>query len=169
MDEVVAEQHGERLLADVVRRAEHRVAQPSRRALPGVVDRGQFGRLPDAREPLVVALGLEHLLQFRVPVEVVFQRALGPAGDQQDVAQPGGDRLFDHVLDGGLVDDGQHLFGDRLGRGQESCSEPGGGDHCLAHGWESGHVDTLDECFLPMLLPGRRVTRGIRPATDISF
>ena len=49
-------------VTDMVRRAQHRVPQTSRVALPGVVHRGKLGRLHDAGESLVVALGLQRLL-----------------------------------------------------------------------------------------------------------
>src|SRR5262249_57073057 len=74
------------------------------------------------------------MLQLGGPVEVVLESALATPGDQQDVTQPRGGRLFDHVLDGGLVHNGQHFLRDSLRRGQESCSEAGGRDDRLGHG-----------------------------------
>jgi hypothetical protein len=41
------------------------------------------------------------------------------------------DRLFDDVLDRRLVDDGQHLFGHRLGGGKEPRAETRSGDDGL--------------------------------------
>ncbi len=64
-------------------------------------------------------------------IEVILQRALVPPRHQQDVIEAGGGRLFHDVLDGRLVNDGQHLLGLSLGRGQEPSSEPSGGDDRL--------------------------------------
>jgi hypothetical protein len=47
------------------------------------------------------------------------------------VADAGGHRLFDDVLDRRLVDDGQHLFGHRLGGGKEPRAEARSGDDGL--------------------------------------
>ena len=57
VDQVVAEQHRERLVADVLRRAQHGVAEARRVALAHVVHRRQVGRLVHERQPLVVPLG----------------------------------------------------------------------------------------------------------------
>jgi hypothetical protein len=86
----------------------------------------------------VVALLAEGLLELGHVVEVVLECVLVAAGDHQDVGEPRIDRLLDHVLDGRLVDDGEHLLRHRLGRGEESCSQPCRRDHCFrnleAHG-----------------------------------
>ena len=68
----------------------------------------------------------------RRAVEVVLDRALAPPGDDQDVRDARAHGLLDHVLDGRLVDDRQHLLGLRLGGGQEPRAEPGGRDDRLA-------------------------------------
>ena len=46
-------------------------------------------------------------------------------GDQDDVLDARLDGLVDNVLDKRLVDDGEHLLGDCLGRGQHSGAESG--------------------------------------------
>ena len=66
--------------------------------------------------------------------EVVFEGLLRRRGDDQDVFDPCGDRLLDDVLNGRPIDDGQHLLGDRLGRGKEAGSETSRRDHGLSHG-----------------------------------
>ena len=75
VDEVVAEQHGERLVADVSLAHEHRVAEAQRLALADEVDVAEVGRLADPREPVLVALGLERRLELAVAVEVVLEGA----------------------------------------------------------------------------------------------
>ena len=79
----------------------------------------------------MVALLLERVLELGDPVEVVGERVLVAADDHQDVVDAGCDRLFDDVLDRGLVDDGKHLLRHRLGGGEEAGAEPGGGDDGL--------------------------------------
>ena len=53
---------------------------------------------------------------------------------------PAAHGLLDHVLDGRLVDDRQHLLGLRLGGRQEPGAEPGGGDDGLADRMCGGHA-----------------------------
>ena len=88
-DQVVAEEHGERLVADVVGGAQHRVTKPARRLLPHVAHAGKLGRGLHVGERLGVALGLERLLQVLVAVEVRRDGLLAVVGDQHDIVQPG--------------------------------------------------------------------------------
>jgi hypothetical protein len=115
------------------RTAKGSVAEAEGVTLPDVVDPPEVRRGRDGGEPLEISLALQHLLELEVAVEVILQRALAASGDEQDVLQSGLDRLLHHVLDGGLVDDGEHLLGRGLGRRQEAGAEAGSGDHGLAH------------------------------------
>jgi hypothetical protein len=60
-------------------------------------------------------------LQFQGTVEVVFHGPLAAPGDDQDLGDARVEDLLHNVLDGGFIDDGNHLF--RLGLG--SRKEPG--------------------------------------------
>src|SRR5262249_20189295 len=122
---------GEGLVTDVVRRAEHGMAEALRGALADGVDRGELAGPADELEPGGVALGLEQFLELGSPVEVVLDGALAAAGDEQDVTEPGGYRFLHDVLDGRRVDDRQHLLGYRLGGGQEPRAHARGGDDRL--------------------------------------
>ena len=82
---------------------------------------------------LDVALALEQLLELVGVVEVVLDRPLLAAGDDDDLLDAGGDRLFDAVLDDRLVDQRQHLLGLRLGGGQEPCAPAGGREDCFSN------------------------------------
>ncbi len=86
-----------------------------------------------AAELLVVALLRQRRLEAVDAVEVVLERALVASGDHEDVLQARRHGLFDDVLDGGFVDDRKHLLRRRLGRGEESSSQAGYGDHGLAN------------------------------------
>ena len=126
VDEVVGEDHRERLVADDRRRAQHRVAEAQRLGLPDVdaVDarrRRGLHRLEQRRLVAQRELGLE-LVGL---VEVVLDRALVAAGDEDHVGDAGGRGLLDRVLDERLVDDRQHFLRARLGGGQEAAAEAG--------------------------------------------
>src|SRR6266852_3016534 len=73
------------------------------------------------------------MLELKRPVEMVDYGALAAAGDHDHLLDPARDRFLDAVLDGGLVDQGQHLLRLRLGGGQEAGAKPGGGDDRLAN------------------------------------
>ena len=133
VDQVVAEQDGEGLVADVALRAQHGVPEAARVALAHVVHVAERWT-PGPGQPLLVALVLQRQLQLEVAVEVVLQGALVAAGDHQDVVEAGRDGLLDDVLDRRLVDDRQHLLGSGLGGGQEPGAEACRGDDSLADG-----------------------------------
>jgi len=64
---------------------------------------------------------------------VVLNGSLAPTGHDDDVLYAGMNRLLDAVLDDGFVDDGQHLFGLRLGRWQKTRPESRGGENSFAN------------------------------------
>ena len=55
-------------------------------------------------------------------VEVVFHGAFAAPGDDDDVLDAGCDGFFNAVLDDGLVNKSQHLFGNDLGGGEKPCA-----------------------------------------------
>ena len=68
-------------------------------------------------------------------IEVVFDGTLAGMGHQHDVADTGGDRFIDDVLNNGAIHDGDHLLGNRLGCRQTASAETGHGQNGLAdHG-----------------------------------
>ena len=92
---------------------------------------------------IVIALGAKGAFQFGVRVEMILDRALGAAGDEDQIGDPGGDGLFDGILDDRLVDDGQQLFRHGLGGGQKARAQPRHGKDGLADGRAraAGHGD----------------------------
>ena len=134
-------------------RHRHRVPEPERIALAHVVDVGEVGRELHFLQQVVLAVAFEVVLELEVAVEVVFDRALVAARDDEDVGEAGAHRFFDDVLDRGPVDDRQHLLGRALRGRQEARAEPGGGDHGLAH-W--AHTEP----------PGLSRGRSLRAARD---
>ena len=128
----------ERRLADVQVIGEH----DHERIVPG--ERlGQQDRLPRAQHPLLAqeeeparrhgdgpllgrrALGLEHLLQLHLAIDVVLQRALAARRDEQDVLDPRLAQLSQYEVDGRPVDHRKHLLGHRLRSRQEPAAVPG--------------------------------------------
>lgn len=94
----------------------------------------------DRRAQIMLALAGQLMFQLVVVVEVVLDRLFATAGDQNDFAKTGGDRLFNHMLDHRLVDHRQHLFGDRLAGRKHAGAEAGDGNDYLAeHLFWSSH------------------------------
>ena len=128
-----AEDDGEGLVADERARDEHGVAEAERLALANVGQVDQARDLPDLGELLLLAPRLEERLELDRDVEMVLDRVLAAARDQDDVVDAGGDGLFDAVLNDGLVDERQHLLGLRLGGREKARAESGGGEDRLAN------------------------------------
>src|SRR5690606_17657165 len=147
--DVVAEQHDERVVADVAAGLGDGVAEPERLALADVVDLGEVGEAADLLELGLLALVGELLLELDAAVEVVLEAALVAPGDDEDVVDAGPHRLLHDVLDGRLVDDRQHLLGLRLGGGQEAGAETGSGDDGLAYGGHGARLPTPGGAFAP--------------------
>ena len=74
--------------------------------------------------------------------QLIHQRGLPAAGDQAELLDAGGARLLHGVLDKRLIDNGQHLLGDRLGGGQEA--RPQTGDR------KNGFAQFLDHASTPI-------------------
>ena len=132
VDEVVGEDHRERLIAHEVARAHDRVPEAQRLGLAHV------GALHDARKQLAdllqqLVLAVSQQLGFELVglVEVILDRALAATGDEDEVGDAGGHRLLHRVLDERPVDDRQHLLGRRLGGGKEARAEARDGEYSL--------------------------------------
>ena len=109
------------------------MAQTKRLLLPHIADPRQRRDAARDSQQLVLAALFERRVQLEAVVEVVFHRALAAAGDDDDVLNSGGDRLFHAVLNDGLVDQRQHLLGDDLGGRQKTRAEPARGKYCFAY------------------------------------
>ncbi len=142
IDEVVSEEHGERLVADVLLGPEHGVAQALRVALADEVDVGERAGFHHAGEFAVVALLLQRVLELGDAVEMIGEGVLVPPDDDEDVVDSGSDGFFHDVLDRGLVDHREHLLRHGLGRRKEAGAEARRGDHGLDRGFT--HGSTLD-------------------------
>ena len=109
------------------------MAQTQRFLLPDVGDVDHVGDAAHDGQQVLLAARFQQVFQLEADVEMIFDGGLAAAGDDDDVLNAGMDRLFHAVLDDGLVDDGQHLLGLRLGGGQKSGAQPGGGENGFAN------------------------------------
>ena len=113
VDQVVREVHEERRIAHGRLGAQHGVAEAQRRGLADV-DAGAHTKA--ARSCSIFSSSLlpclqQQVLEFAVGIEMIFDGALGRAGDEHQAARAGGQRLFHRILNEWFVDDGQHLLG----------------------------------------------------------
>ena len=131
--QVVAEEDGKRLVTHVAPGDADGVTEPLRFGLADVVDVGQLGDVAHLGLLALTARLRQVELELERPIEVVFEGALPPPGDDEDVGDAGPDRLLDDVLDGRFVDEREHLLGLRFGRRKEPRAQPGRRDHRLPH------------------------------------
>ena len=85
VDHIVAEDDGERLVADQLARDQHGVAEAERLALADVGEVDHVRDLADLVELLALAARLEKRLELHRHVEVILDRVLAAAGDEDDV------------------------------------------------------------------------------------
>ena len=130
-DDVVAQQDQEALAGHGVGNRADGVAQAAGLVLVAEVHGHLAGRGDGVGVGGLAALA-QQPLEGLVGLEVGEQLGLAGRGDDDGAVDLGGlERLLDHVLDDGLVQDREHLLGRALGRRQEAGAETGGGDDCL--------------------------------------
>jgi hypothetical protein len=136
VEQVVGQQHGEGLVADRRIGAEYRMTEAQGLGLADV-DAVDVLRHHVAHE--LQQFGLAALLQFAFKfvglVEMVLDRPLGTAGDEDHVGNAGRNRLLHRILDQRLVHDRHHLLRTGLGGGQEAGAHAGN--------WEYGFGNFL--------------------------
>ena len=134
VDELVGQEHRERLVADQRTRAQHGVAESQRLRLAHVAERQvpRNQRL-QLRERRALAGARKLRLELVGLVEMVLDRALGAARDEDHVGDARGRGFLDGVLDERLVDDRQQLLGTGFRRRKKAGAEPRDGKHGLAH------------------------------------
>ena len=130
----VGEQQRERLVADDIARAPHGVPETERRLLAREARRAGSGKLAAASSAssFVLPRSASVALELRLEVEMILDRRLVAPRHEDEMLDPGGTRLVDHMLDHRAIDDGQHFLRHRLGRRQEACAEARHGEHGLA-------------------------------------
>ena len=120
------------------------MAKAERRRLANV-NAGRVGRqdAPQQLDQLLLALLRERRLELGITVEMILDRALGTARDEDQESGTRGERLFRRILDQRLVDDRQHLLRARLGGGQEARATPGYGKYRESDRCGSAHVGSF--------------------------
>ena len=105
------------------------------------VDAGRVRRQdsPQRFRELLLALRDQRRLELRIEIEMVLDRALRAAGDEDQAAGPRRQRLLHRVLDQRLVDDRQHFLRARLGGGQEARAAAGDGENRKTDRCGTGH------------------------------
>ena len=84
-DDVVAQQDGERLVADQCARAEDGVAEPERLSLADIRHRGELRDGLDLGQLVRLATVVQVVLELEGRVEVILDRALAAAGHDDDL------------------------------------------------------------------------------------
>src|SRR5579883_1981248 len=158
-DEVIGEKHGKGLVIDEIARAPHSMAEAERLLLAHIGDAAGCGEpAPDLVELLELAALSQHALQLVAVIEMILDRRLAAAGDEDELLDAGRLRLLEGVLDERLVDDWQHLLRHRLGGRQETGPQPADGENGSANA--PGHALRLSRL-------GRWSDSGLLCATGV--
>ncbi len=111
VDNFIAQDDREWLIADEMLGAQDGVTQPHGFRLTNVTEVRQIRNVPHLVQDLALAAALEIFFEFQRTIEMIFNRALPAAGDDDNVFDPGRDRFFHDILNQRFVDQRQHLFG----------------------------------------------------------
>ena len=123
-DDVVGQDHRERLVADYRFGAQHCVPQTQGFGLCDEDRAHAFGQhVADEFELLGLAGPLELLFKLVGLVEIVRHSVLVAVGDEDQRVATRLDGFVDRVLDQWPIDDRQHFLGNGLGGGEESCTQ----------------------------------------------
>ena len=132
IDDIIAEQDGERLVAHECLRAENGITEAAHVALPDIMHI-DVGRLLHYLQEIRLSLFSQFRLQRRCGIKVIFDRALAMAADDQQFLDTARQRFLDDILDRRLVDNRQHFLWCRLRCGQEARAITSGWDNGLAN------------------------------------
>ena len=86
----------------------------------------------------VLAVAAQRHVDLEGVVEMILDRRLHAAGDDDDMLDAGRERLADDVVQHRAIDDGQKLLGNALGGRQHAGAETGSGNDGLADSGGSG-------------------------------
>ncbi len=81
----------------------------------------------------MLAVAAQRCVDLEGVVEMILDRRLHAAGDDDHVLDAGGERLADDVVEHRAIDDGQQFLGNALGGRQHAGAETGGGNDGLAN------------------------------------
>ncbi|OPZ15500.1 MAG: hypothetical protein BWZ10_01743 [candidate division BRC1 bacterium ADurb.BinA364] len=115
-------------------RVQNGVPQPERFLLAHEMQIGHFGDFAHLGQQMRLVRALQRHFELGMIIEVILDRALAPARDDQNVIQAGVHGFLDDVLHDRRIDDRQHFFWLRLGGGQKTGAHAGGGNDRFAKG-----------------------------------
>ena len=148
-DQIIREQHRERLVSHEIARAPDGMAKAERTLLARV------GELAWLRHPAVDRDDLRRLaalaqrrLELVGMIEMVLERGFAAPGHENELLDARRLRLFHRILDQRLVHHRQHFLRHRLGRRQEARAETGDGKYSLADGSAHG-ARAFSRCSVP--------------------
>ena len=129
---VIGQQHREWLLPHEFARHQHSMAQSHCLFLTDVGDMNHVADLPDHAKQVGFLSLLEHFFQLVADIEVIFDRSLAAARDDDDLVATGSQRLFYAILNDWFINDRQHFFWLGFGRRQEARAQTCCRKHRLA-------------------------------------
>ena len=115
--QLVGQKHRERLVSDDVAGAPDRVTKAERLLLPNADHLAKIG-IGGSEHVEALAFVVQRGLEFERLVEIVDQRRLAAAGDEDQLLDARLARLVDRILDQRTIDDRDHFLGDGLGGGE---------------------------------------------------
>ena len=128
----VRQHHGERFVADELARAPDRVAETERGLLAGEARRAGFRQLFLEKRRTSGFLALfKRVLELVIDVEIILDDRLAAPRHEDEMLDPGLDRLVDDMLQNRCVDDGQHFLRHALGGRQKRVPSPATGNTAL--------------------------------------
>ena len=129
----IGQQHRERLVADDMACRPHRMAEAPRLLLAHEGDGADAGRRSGQRfGDRVLAVAAQRRVDLEGMVEMILDRRLHAAGDDDDMLDAGCERLADDIVQHRAVDDGQKFLGNALGGRKHAGAEAGSGNDGLA-------------------------------------
>ena len=121
VNDIITEEHGKRLIADEGTGAQNRISQTAHILLADVVDI-DIGRLTQDVEKILPPLTQELVLECRRGVKMILDGAFPMTADDQNFLDTACQGFLHNILDGRLIDNGQHLLRCRFCRRKKSCS-----------------------------------------------
>ena len=121
VNDIITEEHGKRLIADEGTGAQNRISQTAHILLADVVDI-DIGRLTQDVEKILPPLTQELVLECRRRVKMILDGAFPMTADDQNFLDTACQGFLHNILDGRLIDNGQHLLRCCFRRRKKSCS-----------------------------------------------
>src|SRR5581483_2568166 len=130
----IGKEERERLIADELARAPYGMTEAEWLLLAGEAGRAWPGQvLIEKLELSSLAARGENLLEFELPVEMIFDDPLVSPGDEDEVLDACFLRFVHDMLDQRPIDDRQHFLRHGFGGGEKAGAKPRDGEHSLAH------------------------------------